>query len=170
MQVSAQELHQLEPRLGPGALGGLWVPDESIICPWTTPLAFATEAVLGGVDLLLGRRVEGVEAADGAHVLRTSAGPVRVTWLVNAAGLYSDEFDALLGHHDFTVTPRKGELIVFDKLARALVRHIVLPVPTSRGKGSLSPRRSSATCCSGRLPRTSTTRPTRPRPRLGSPR
>ena len=28
--------------------------------------------------------------------------------------------------------PRRGELLVFDKLARGLVDHIVLPVPTAR--------------------------------------
>ena len=31
--------------VGPGARGGLVVPGESIICPWTTPLAFATDAL-----------------------------------------------------------------------------------------------------------------------------
>ena len=33
------------PHLGDGALGGLTVPDESIICTWTTNLALATDAV-----------------------------------------------------------------------------------------------------------------------------
>ena len=37
----------------------------------------------------------------------------------------------------FTVTPRRGELLVYDKLARTLIDKIVLPVPTSRGKGVL---------------------------------
>ena len=36
-----------------------------------------------------------------------------------------------------TVTPRRGELIVFDKQARPLAPCIVLPVPTPRGKGVL---------------------------------
>jgi glycerol-3-phosphate dehydrogenase len=43
----------------------------------------------------------------------------------------------MLGHDRFTVTPRRGELIVFDKLARPLVRHIVLAVPTAVTKGVL---------------------------------
>jgi len=56
---------------------------------------------------------------------------------VNAAGLHSDEIDAMLGHSDFTVGPRRGELIVFDKLARGLVNHVLLPVPTEKTKGVL---------------------------------
>ena len=35
------------------------------------------------------------------------------------------------------VTPRRGELIVFDKLARGLVNHVLLPVPTEKTKGVL---------------------------------
>ncbi len=135
--LDAAQLYAREPHLGPGARGALEVPGEAIICPWTTPLAFATEAVGAGVRLLLGRSVEAVEAAESGHLLRTTTGPVRARWLVNAAGLHSDEIDRMLGHDGFTVVPRRGELIVFDKLGRSLVHHILLPVPTARGKGVL---------------------------------
>ena len=37
--LRADELYAREPALGPGAAGALEIPDESIICPWTTPLA-----------------------------------------------------------------------------------------------------------------------------------
>jgi glycerol-3-phosphate dehydrogenase len=135
--VSADELYGLEPDLGPGALGALSVPGESIICPWTPPLAFATEAVAAGVQLMLSTKVQAVERDEAGTVLATTQGPVRARWVVNAAGLFSDAIDAMYGHHGFTVTPRRGELVVFDKLARRLVSHILLPVPTSRGKGVL---------------------------------
>jgi len=152
--VTLQELYWREPRLGPGATGALEVPGEGILCPWTTPLAFATEAVAGGVELRLATRVEGiapegsreprrpmgrvpVDQALGAHELATTAGPVRARWLVNAAGLHADELDRMLGHDGFTVTPRRGQLVVFDKLARPLLRHILLPVPTAATKGVL---------------------------------
>jgi len=138
--VALQELYRREPHLGPGATGALEVPGEGIVCPWTTPLAFATEAVAGGVELRLATRVEGVRPADqgqDGHELATTAGPVRARWLVNAAGLHADELDRMLGHDGFTVTPRRGQLVVFDKLARPLLRHILLPVPTATTKGVL---------------------------------
>ncbi len=136
--VDVPELYAREPFLGPGALGALEVPDESIICPWTTTLAFATEALAQGVALMLGTELLSIEPRpDGGFLLETSRGRVSSTYLVNAAGLRSDEVDHMAGHHGFTVTPRRGELVVFDKLARAKVSHILLPVPTSRGKGVL---------------------------------
>ena len=135
--LRADELYAREPRLGPGAVAALEIPDESIICPWTTPLAFATEAVLAGVRLMLSARVTGVAPLDGCYELATARGPVRCRWVVNAAGLGSDVVDQMFGGGGFTIRPRRGELIVFDKLARSLLRSILLPVPTARTKGVL---------------------------------
>jgi glycerol-3-phosphate dehydrogenase len=136
-RVPPAQLYAREPHLGPGALGGLAIPDESIICPWTTPLAYATEAVRAGVALELGTRVTGVSAGPDWHEVATSKGTRRCRWLVNAAGLQSDHVDAMVGGNGFTIRPRRGELIVFDKLARPLISSILLPVPTPQTKGVL---------------------------------
>ncbi|MGW7074787.1 FAD-dependent oxidoreductase [Streptomyces sp. NPDC054866] len=140
--IGAAEVRAREPHLGEGALGALDVPGESIICPWTTTLAYATQAVRGGVDLHLNCKVEkaGSSSPGGSacHELTTPRGVVRTRYLINAAGLHADALDRrVLGRCAFTVTPRRGQLIVFDKLARDLVSHILLPVPTALGKGVL---------------------------------
>lgn len=136
--VSVTELANLEPNLGPGALGALSVPGESIIDPWTPPLAFATEAVRNGVQLRFGRRLITAELLAEFAVLGFESGDsVSTRWVINATGLGSDLVDALFGHNDFRIIPRRGQLIVFDKLARSLVNHVLLPVPTAMGKGVL---------------------------------
>jgi len=135
--VPKSEVYQREPHLGPGAAGGLWVPDEWVIDPWSVPLAYATEAVRAGVDLRLGTRVTGVTAAPDGFELTAGPGTaaVRCRFAVNAAGLASDEVDRMFGGGGFTIRPRKGELIVYDKLARTLLSSVILPVPTARTKG-----------------------------------
>jgi glycerol-3-phosphate dehydrogenase len=135
--VDLDELYGREPNLGSGAEGAIEIPGEGIVCPFTTTLAFATEAIGGGCELVLNAAVSGIRASGGGHELDTARGPVRAAYLVNAAGLRSDEVDAMLGHSIFRVTPRRGELIVFDKLARGLVNHVLLPVPTEKTKGVL---------------------------------
>jgi glycerol-3-phosphate dehydrogenase len=146
--VATADLYRAEPELGPGARGAVQVPGESIICPWTTPLAYATEALREGVRLRLSTRVTGVQSGGvhsggvhsggvREHQVATTGGTLRCRWLVNAAGLESDRIDAMLGGGAFTIAPRRGELIVFDKLARPLLRSILLPVPTARTKGVL---------------------------------
>ena len=83
-RITAADLYRAEPRLGPGARGAIEIPGESIICPWTTPLAYATEALREGVRLRLRTRVTGVGTDVGEHRLgsagRRSAGPGSIGW------------------------------------------------------------------------------------------
>jgi glycerol-3-phosphate dehydrogenase len=137
-EVGVDEISAREPHLGPGARGALEVPDEAIVCPFTPPLAFATEAVLAGCDLRRDAPVTGLARSDGSWDVALADGEtVRARFVVNAAGLRSDEVHRMAGFGGFTVTPRRGELIVFDKLARPLVNHILLAVPTQTTKGVL---------------------------------
>jgi glycerol-3-phosphate dehydrogenase len=136
-RITLDELYRREPHLEKGASGAVAIPDESIICPWSTSIAFATEAIGAGVDLRLGTQVTDVRRDGHDWLLDTPRGTVRADWAVNVAGLASDLFNRRFGHDGFTIAPRRGQLIVFDKLARALVSSIVLPVPTERTKGVL---------------------------------
>jgi glycerol-3-phosphate dehydrogenase len=135
--VDAAEVYRQVPDLGAGALGGLTVPDESIICTWTASLALATDARLRGTDLRLDHQVRSVGHDGEVTTLHCDTADVRARWVINAAGLGCDYIDQMFGYDRIHVTPRRGELLVFDKLARPLVNKIVLPVPTARGKGVL---------------------------------
>ena len=131
-------MYRRVPELGAGALAGLTVPGEAIICTWTTNLALATDAVQRGVQLRRGAAVTDVlprtEATDYTTLV-TTAGDICGRWIINAAGLGADHLDAKFGYDRFTVTPRRGELLVFDKLARPMVPCIVLAVPVLPRQG-----------------------------------
>ncbi len=136
--VDAETVRDLEPHLGHGVTGGMAVPDEHIIDPWAAPLAFAMEAVANGVTLRTGFAVADVRRhEDTTELVAADGRTVHTRFVVNAAGLYGDELHRAMGFAGFTVRPRRGELIVFDKLARPLLRRTLLPVPTAHTKGVL---------------------------------
>jgi L-2-hydroxyglutarate oxidase LhgO len=135
--ISKEEVYEREPHLGQGALGGMFVPGEGILCTFTIPLACATQAVVNGVTLKLNFRVQSIRSEDDVHNIASETEVSQARWVINAAGLYSDEINGHFGHTNFKVTPRRGELIVYDKLARSLVQHVLLPVPTVTTKGVL---------------------------------
>ncbi|GMV33783.1 FAD-dependent oxidoreductase [Chloroflexi bacterium CFX5] len=146
--VSAEEIYQREPHINQGALGGLFVPGEGILCTFSVPLAMAYQAVENGAELFLDFQVKGIRrqtADDGrwsivngqSHRDASLSSIVESRYVVNAAGLFSDEINAQFGKTNFRVVPRRGQLIVFDKMARPLVNHVLLPVPTSVTKGVL---------------------------------
>ena len=141
-RLNAAEVYAREPRLAAGAHGGILVPDEGLLCPFTLPLSLGRQALAGGVRLHLGAAVRDAReeaGPDGAprHRLATTRGEVVARSVVNAAGLGAGALNGVLGLEPFTVTPRRGQLLVFDGLARPLVRHVILPVPTARTKGML---------------------------------
>jgi glycerol-3-phosphate dehydrogenase len=74
--IDADEVYRRVPHLGAGALGGLEIPDESIVCSWTSALACATEAVHRGAALLLHHRVTGVDVGKVSTLLTTNVGDV----------------------------------------------------------------------------------------------
>ena len=136
--IDADAAYALEPHLGPGATGGMMVPDEHIIDPWSTPLAFAYEAAANGADILTNHAVVTCDVGSEVTTVTTARGDrIRARFVVNAAGLHGDELHRLLGLDGFTIRPRRGELIVFDKLARPLLNRTLLPVPTAHTKGVL---------------------------------
>jgi len=135
--TSKEELYQREQHLGEGALGGMFVPGEGILCTFTIPLACATQAVVNGVTLKLNFAVRSIKKANDISMISSRSEEIQAKWVINAAGLYSDEINNHFGHENFKITPRRGELIVYDKLARPLVNHVLLPVPTAITKGVL---------------------------------
>ncbi|MBE0683805.1 MAG: FAD-dependent oxidoreductase [Anaerolineales bacterium] len=142
--ISAKEIYMREPHIEEGALGGLLVPGEGILCTFSIPLAFAYQAVENGVKLFLNFQVKdinhsGLDTSRDEHagLLDQQGNTVYARYIVNAAGLFSDEVNTHFGKTSFKVTPRRGQLIIFDKMARGLVNHLLLPVPTSITKGVL---------------------------------
>ncbi len=132
--ISTAEIYQREPNISKGALGGLLVPGEGILCTYSVPLACAYQAVLNGVKLFLDHPVKNIKQDKDIWILDAE---IRARYVINAAGLYSDEINNCFGKTNFVVTPRRGQLIVYDKMARNLINHVLLPVPTSKTKGVL---------------------------------
>jgi glycerol-3-phosphate dehydrogenase len=142
--ISAEEIRQREPHISKGALGGLFVPGEGILCTFSVPLAMAYQAVENGVELQLNFQVKKIEESgkkkEGNWVYEISSvreEKIFSRHIVNAAGLFSDEINAQFGKTNFRVIPRRGQLIIYDKMARPLINHVLLPVPTSITKGVL---------------------------------
>src|SRR6266542_3231976 len=67
--IAVDEVYRREPKINKGALGGLFVPGEGILCTFTVPLAYATQAVINGVALKLNFQVTNISTKDEVHVV-----------------------------------------------------------------------------------------------------
>lgn len=134
--LSADEIRQAEPNLSSEVRGGFRVPREALMDPWSTPHAYLLQALVNGAEVRRACEVTGGRYNGDSWLLETSSGPLRAGSVINCAGLYGDLLDQrLLGETDFSIRPRKGQFLVFDKAAAQLVTSIILPVPAEKTKG-----------------------------------
>lgn len=136
--LSREEVLQKEKNLT-SVKGALWAPSAGVCWPFGAALAFARCAVQNGAEVMRDCRVLGFIKEDGRITgVETSQGVIKTKYVVNAAGVYADEIAKLAGDESFTITPRKGEYILFDKTAcSSLVFGVVFPTPTKKSKGIL---------------------------------
>lgn len=135
-RLTTQQIATNEPHLSRAVVAGFHVPREYVIDPWTAPFTYLLQAMENGADILRNTEVtDGQFDADLWH-LETNNGTIKARTVINCAGLYGDHIDALLLQETaFEIRPRKGQFIVFDKPASALVSSIILPVPGDATKG-----------------------------------
>lgn len=134
--LTAEQARMLEPALSPAVRAGFRVPGEHLIDPWSAAHGYLLQALANGAVLMRQAEVLSGQHAGGAWQLSTTAGPVKAQLVINAAGLWGDVVDRrVTGQSWFTIKPRKGQFVVYDKTAAALAGHILLPVPTSVTKG-----------------------------------
>jgi glycerol-3-phosphate dehydrogenase len=134
--LTEAEARGLEPELSDRVRAGFRVPGEHLVDPWSAAHGYLLQALANGAVLMRQAEVlAGRRSGDTWH-LATTAGAVSADVVVNAAGLWGDEVDRrVTGESWFTIKPRKGQFVVYDKTAAALAGHILLPVPTKITKG-----------------------------------
>ncbi|HET7839664.1 MAG TPA: FAD-dependent oxidoreductase, partial [Rectinemataceae bacterium] len=135
---SRERLLELEPKLSPDCVGGLYAPAGGIIEPYRFVFSLVESACKNGVRLLTGWRLVAATRTGNRWLLRAADGrELAARFVVNAAGLFADEVSRALGAEDFRIQGRKGEYYLLDRLTKARPDRVVFPVPSPISKGML---------------------------------
>ena len=135
--VTGKEIKELEPNLSPEVKAVLFAPTGGIVCPFKMTIALAENSYVNGVDYRFQTAVTDIARTDGGYLVSTSRGTFTARCVVNAAGVYADQFNNKVSAHKLHITPRKGEYILMDKKAGSFVSHTIFQQPTRLGKGIL---------------------------------
>jgi len=126
--IGPEKIRELEPYVTGKAVAALYSRGLGVIYPPEWIFALVEHAAQNGVHVHLGHEVTGVSGhpgASSAHWITTSKGVFRARYVVNAAGLYADDIAAMVGDRALKVNLRKGTMVVFDKNASRLARHMI---------------------------------------------
>lgn len=136
--LSRAEVLAKEPNITQNVTSALWAPSAGICLPFGAALAFAENAVNNGVTIVTDCPVEEIKVEDGRiKGVRTKYGFLAAKYVINAAGVHADEISRLAEDDSFTIKPRKGEYVLFDKKVSSLVNNVLFPTPNKVSKGIL---------------------------------
>lgn len=136
--VEHDELLAMEPNLNPNLACALLAPTGAIVCPYELCIAAVGNAMDNGVELKLNFEVVSIEKKNGCYAIRSANGEEILTkYIVNSAGVYSDEIAKMTGDGDFTVHARRGEYMILDKECGSFASRTIFHTPTKMGKGIL---------------------------------
>ncbi|MCF0115066.1 MAG: NAD(P)/FAD-dependent oxidoreductase, partial [Erysipelotrichaceae bacterium] len=126
-----------EPHISEEVLMGLYCPETAIITPWEVAIAAVESAMDNGASLNLNEEVKAMEELSHGYRVITSKGSYESRIVINCAGVHSDEVANLIYPTEVEVKAKRGEYFVLDHPKEEVVKHVIYPVPTSKGKGVL---------------------------------
>ena len=135
--LDRDELIAMEPNLSDDVVEALHAPTGAIVCPFHMTIAFAENAYENGIEFFLNTKVENIEKTENGYKLTTNNQTIEAKVVVNATGVYSDEFNNMVSSRKLQVIARKGEYMLLDKAAGCHVNHTIFQLPGKMGKGVL---------------------------------
>lgn len=135
---SRDRMLELEPKLSPDTVGGLYAPAGGIVEPYRFVFSLVENATHNGVQLFTKFKVAHAQHNAEAWTVSAEDGrTIRAKYVVNAAGLFADEVSKIFGGEEFAIHGRKGEYYLLDRMTKAKTSRVVFPVPTTISKGML---------------------------------
>ncbi len=136
--ISPEEMKHREPNINPATSGALWAPTGGICDPFAATIAAAENAIQNGATILLDTTFEDF-LIEGRKIvgIKTNRGEFRCRWLVNSAGIHSDDVMHKAGiRPEFKIQARRGEYLILDR-EEITINNVLFPVPSAAGKGIL---------------------------------
>jgi len=135
--ISGERARSMDPALNPAVTAALYAPTAGITCPYQLAIACAENARANGCEWLFNSLVTRItKGEDGYIEINAGEHIVHARFVINAAGVSSDEIARMAGDRSFAIKPRKGEYILLDRAA-INVKHVIFQTPSPMGKGVL---------------------------------
>lgn len=113
--LTGDDMHRLQPDLGPDVIGVLWVPGGGVTNPFTVTFAMAENAYRNGVEFRLDCRVTAIEKKEYGFDVTAGGEKIPCRMIVNCAGGFSDEMNNMVSKKKYRIIPRFGAHVVLDR-------------------------------------------------------
>ena len=135
--LERDEILAIEPNIGKDVVVALHAPTGAIICPYELCMAAVGNAMDNGVELYLDFDVKKIEKTEGGYNVCSADKTLEAKFVINCAGVNSDDVARLVGDDSFSITARRGEYMLLDRECGDIVSHTIFRCPSAMGKGIL---------------------------------
>lgn len=135
--VDKAAVKAMEPHVSDEVVGALLSESAGIVCPYELTIAATEVAVTNGVEFLRNCAVESIAADADGFTLATTLGEIQASYVINAAGIHSDDIARMIGDDSISLVARKGEYYLLDKSYGYIADHTLFQCPSKMGKGVL---------------------------------
>lgn len=120
---------EIEPDMGEGVIGGLWVPDSGMVCPYNLVMALAENSARNGVEFRTSTQALSVQRDGGEWLVATPDETFRTKYVFNCAGTHADKFNNMVSGDVFHIIPREGQHLIMDRDFAPYVKTTIYPTP-----------------------------------------
>ncbi|MBZ9606732.1 NAD(P)/FAD-dependent oxidoreductase [Clostridium estertheticum] len=135
--IRGERLKEIEPHLNSEVNVALYAKSVGVASPYEFTIALVENAITNGVELKLENEVISIEKLEDKFIVHTNKEDIKARYIINAAGMHSDNIANMVGIDDFKITPKRGQYILMGKDQGHLVNTVIFQVPTDKGKGIL---------------------------------
>ncbi|MER3472558.1 MAG: L-2-hydroxyglutarate oxidase [Armatimonadota bacterium] len=130
-RIDSRRLRELEPHAS--GIEALYVPETGIVDFSRVCERLAHYLMQAGGTILTGAKVVGIRESADEVAVQTTQGDFTARYVLNCAGLYSDDIVRLSGQTPpARIVPLRGEYYLLRPEARRLCRNLIYPVPDPR--------------------------------------
>ena len=123
--ISRKKLKKKEPHLSDTIQFALFFSAAGVVCPYGITIAYAENAADNGAKISLDTAVTGMEVTNNKITgVLTNRGTIFPKLVINAAGVFAEEIARLAHDRFFSIHPRRGTNMIFDKKASFQVKTI----------------------------------------------
>ena len=124
--LDRKALEKKEPAIGPKFIAGLYDPYEYTVFPSEWAAAFGENAMANGVHIFLDTDIIKIEEKKGHFIAQSNRGSIKTQYVINAAGMASDEIAQMIDKIDWSFILWKCEQVIIEN--RNALKHIVSEV------------------------------------------
>ena len=149
-KVNGKQAMKLEKSITKEPDVALWTPSTAYVDGYGVTIALAENAATNGVKFYLETEVVDVNVRNSrVNGVITNKGIIKSRYVINAAGVYSDDIAEMAGDKFYTIHPRKGGILIFDKNKKGV--STATGTPSTKGRNEQSKGGGSQATVEGNL-------------------